>query len=410
MREFLMNATTVGGDAVSFELDSSTAGVSLEEGVDYYLRIRANVGTRWFGDGPNKAITPGSSSTPSQIRGAFGTVEQVAPNRYRSVVYGELEFADGGASEAEACGPRLRDGFWIECSARCGHIGGRLPHAFGLPVFREIVSTVESVRLTAELRMIVLKRRPLKLVWFQKLPNFGDRLNPWLVGKICKRRIQSYSINDVPQEPHLMAVGSILGFATRKTLVWGTGFVSSEDRPNAPPASIHAIRGPLSLKMAQELGACGPRAALGDPALLVSGIYDPWVFRKRKLGIVPHYVDQNHPWIQKCRDAGILIIDVGHPIKRILRQIKSCEHILSSSLHGLICAEAYGVKTQWIELGDKVIGGSFKFRDHYAGCGYPGERTCKVSVETDPWAIMERATLKAPMADLKALRGSFPEP
>ncbi len=40
-------------------------------------------------------------------RGLFGEVEQVSADRYRSVVYGELEFADGGASETEAFGHSL---------------------------------------------------------------------------------------------------------------------------------------------------------------------------------------------------------------------------------------------------------------------------------------------------------------
>ncbi|MCC5845875.1 MAG: polysaccharide pyruvyl transferase family protein [Verrucomicrobia bacterium] len=252
-------------------------------------------------------------------------------------------------------------------------------------------------------------RMPLKLVWFQKVPNFGDRLNPWLVAGISGRRIESYSTGNVPRQPHLMAAGSILAYANGQSHIWGTGFIAPEIRPQTAPLTIHALRGPLSLETARSMGTCGQEVALGDPALLVPEIYDPRVVRKRQLGMIPHYVDQNHPWIHTCRNAGVLIIDVRDPVKQILKQIKRCEHILSSSLHGLICAEAYGIKTQWVELSDNVQGRGFKYRDHYAACGYPGEQSCAVSAETDPFELMERATLKPPKVGLKALRDAFPD-
>jgi len=48
----------------------------------------------------------------------------------------------------------------------------------------------------------------------------------------------------------------------------------------------------------------------------------------------------------------------------VLAQIDECEHILSSSLHGLICAQALGIKSRWILLSNNVLGDGFKFRDY----------------------------------------------
>jgi hypothetical protein len=56
----LINTTTtvLAGSATSFTLDASTAGASLVAGQSYYLRVRPNVGTRWFADSPPLVVTP----------------------------------------------------------------------------------------------------------------------------------------------------------------------------------------------------------------------------------------------------------------------------------------------------------------------------------------------------------------
>ena len=55
----LVNGTTtpLAGAATSFTLNTSTAGAPLAAGTTYYLRVRPNVGTRWFADGLPKIVT-----------------------------------------------------------------------------------------------------------------------------------------------------------------------------------------------------------------------------------------------------------------------------------------------------------------------------------------------------------------
>ncbi len=48
--------TPLPGGATSFTLDSSTAGAPLNVGTTYFIRIRPNVGTVWFGDGPLRQV------------------------------------------------------------------------------------------------------------------------------------------------------------------------------------------------------------------------------------------------------------------------------------------------------------------------------------------------------------------
>ena len=48
----------------------------------------------------------------------------------------------------------------------------------------------------------------------------------------------------------------------------------------------------------------------------------------------------------------------------VIHEIAKCEHILSSSLHGLVVADALGIPNGWIKLSDRVVGDGFKFKDY----------------------------------------------
>ena len=123
--------------------------------------------------------------------------------------------------------------------------------------------------------------------------------------------------------------------------------------------------------------------SIWGPALLLPRFFNPTVVKKYKVGIIPHFSDKRHPWVESYRnDPRVLIIDIESGIGNVVRAIKSCEMILSSSLHGLVCADAYGIPNVWIKLSDKLLGGSFKFRDYRLSIN--AAEAVPVDVQADP--------------------------
>ncbi len=64
--------TTLGVDATSFTLDGTTAGTPLVAGAVWFLRVRPNVGCRWFAYGPGKTVTVTPAPVPAFTNWAAG--------------------------------------------------------------------------------------------------------------------------------------------------------------------------------------------------------------------------------------------------------------------------------------------------------------------------------------------------
>jgi autotransporter strand-loop-strand O-heptosyltransferase len=150
--------------------------------------------------------------------------------------------------------------------------------------------------------------------------------------------------------------------------VWGTGCID-EHHVGDKPKKVYSVRGPLTRDVLLKRGWDVPEV-YGDPALLFPQIYNPTIEKKYKIGLIPHCVDfyslDGLKAINHMEDMGIKIINVTAGINKFIDQLKECEMIISSSLHGLIAADTYGIPNYRVKISKLVHGGDFKYKDHYA--------------------------------------------
>jgi len=214
------------------------------------------------------------------------------------------------------------------------------------------------------------KKESLFLYFQDFNSNWGDAVNPWIFEELTNKKVVSAKqIYNFRNKPKFYGIGSILNSNLENTIIWGSGFIKPPLKITGIPVKILAVRGELSGKILDENGIKHDRV-YGDPALLMPGIYNPLVKKKYKLGIIPHYTELIEISSLNKFDNSITIISPlveNQNYMDIIDQIKECENILSSSLHGLILADAYGVPSLRLKFRDKIIGGDFKFDDYYSG-------------------------------------------
>lgn len=241
--------------------------------------------------------------------------------------------------------------------------------------------------------------------------NFGDEITAYLVWALWRQKVLWAS----EDEADLLSTGSVLEFGYKRTntdklKVWGSGFIRKDDLEVNKNLEYYAVRGKLTL---DRLGI-DKNIPLGDPGLLVSRVISGSKIKTHKIGLVAHYIDQDLPLVNRlAASKNVLLIDPLDTPDKVARDITSCEIVLSSSLHGLIFADSYGIPNYWMPLSDRVVGGDYKFKDYYSATGRE-LRSVKPSVFDDEGEINRLIDEYIPVSNLKKIQddliATFPFP
>ncbi len=222
-------------------------------------------------------------------------------------------------------------------------------------------------RIRARLSLIAgeILHNKIEAYWYTKDKNFGDPITPKLL-----KRYGFTPVNVSPKTAQFFCCGSILEKVPKdfSGFILGTGFMHATSTHSFERARILAVRGELSWK---NFGS--PEGVVfGGPGLLFVHLTKSKPKKRYMLGLIPHYADKTDPAIFRFFSRyknQVRLIDVQSEPETVLRQIAECEWVASSSLHGLVFADALGIPNTWLVISERVSGKGFKFYDYFSALG-----------------------------------------
>lgn len=231
-------------------------------------------------------------------------------------------------------------------------------------------------------------QRVIKL-GYSLLQNAGDAFNKPLVEKMSGALVMQSKVANA----ELLALGGSLAnlqfskefkhrllqriagstYAKKPLYVWGSGFLYEDnDAPFYRKNLVFcALRGELSRRKVSKLIGKEIAVPLCDPGLLIGDVYTTSGKKQYSMGIISHYIERDNPYFEalhrQCPDS--VLIDIRNTPDAVAEVISQCESIASSSLHGLVFADALGIPNIRLKVTGKIAGGDFKFNDYYSSYG-----------------------------------------
>lgn len=194
--------------------------------------------------------------------------------------------------------------------------------------------------------------------------NFGDLLTPIILKYYGMTPYFAY-----PNKAKVAVVGTILDLLGNEYCGYILGAGLTYDKPSEfKNAIFYGVRGELTRK---NLGLDKSDIVVGDPGILISNIIKFNNVKKiYKIGIIPHESETNdyrlNMLLNKFKEKAKVIYPNCKNVVKVLREINECEYIISSSLHGLIVSDSYGIPNCRIQLNALDDSDSFKFKDYYS--------------------------------------------
>lgn len=228
-------------------------------------------------------------------------------------------------------------------------------------------------------------RNLVRVHWGRGLNNFGDCLQP---DTLKHYGLTPYYVSSLGKADIILA-GSILQLVPSDFSGYIVGTGGDCMSYKFPNAKIIGVRGKLTKSNIKE-PVNTQEIVLGDAGLLMSLIYPENVIKKYELGIIFHFVDESGDcaklYKDRFRNLNVKFINVCQHPNIVIKEIKQCKAIISSSLHGLIIADAFQIPNVRI-VDRKTMPTAFydyKFNDYYSSLNIKS-----AVVEIDGWENLE---------------------
>ena len=182
----------------------------------------------------------------------------------------------------------------------------------------------------------------------------------------------------------IFMIGSILRYCDDNNIIFGSGLKESTQTIELKKNKVYCIRGKLTKKVLSDKD----NILMMDPGLLIRKLYIPKTIETtKKMLIIPHY---NHKafFVNDTDEYNVMDIkftnsdynfitnykelseDNKEKILNLFNDkfniINSYDLILSSSLHGLVFAHAFGKKTIYFKINEEKNEPNHKYNDYYS--------------------------------------------
>jgi len=208
--------------------------------------------------------------------------------------------------------------------------------------------------------------------------NAGDLLNTYLL----KNLFPYAELNPVLQweSPKLLCIGSVLRLAEEYDLIIGAGLLDPEQQ-NIIPKNINilGLRGPRTYDYLKAIDVdLNNVQFLLDPGVIAAQIYASQTKEKKgskgNIIFIPHHTQR---WSYQKLSLKVDFIDVDAKPDNFLRDIYTAVAVLTSSLHGLIIANTFGIPAVFFRPKESL----FKYYDYAESVGLP------LRVHSDPRSL-----------------------
>lgn len=207
---------------------------------------------------------------------------------------------------------------------------------------------------------------------------------PYNLGDYLGRVITQYLLDAkgikldayVSVKKHLFTIGSnIFGSGIKgnyqNATIWGSGILARPtkrvtffQRLSRRKLDIRAVRGPLTREVLEKFGHKCPEV-YGDPAILMPLIYQPKVEKRYPYSVVLQFCHERK--FREIHPNEHMVSMNTNDYKFVIDEIVASDVIYTSSLHGIILAESYGIPAVFFRGLSKKI--DFKYLDFYYSTG-----------------------------------------
>ena len=201
--------------------------------------------------------------------------------------------------------------------------------------------------------------------------NIGDNINRTLLSKITGNDYAEATYIEKSFCPTIFFIGSILAFATKHSVILGSGFNSESDVKKITDfPKVIFLRGFQSAKLLADRFKMDVEDinVFGDPALLVSDYFPRSSIIKEKILFILNHSDllteDQRNWCKR-NDIEVFSMNVKIEFSSFFIFLTSFSLVISTALHGIIFCDSFNIKCIPARLQDSIVS-EFKFYDYFS--------------------------------------------